>query len=92
MFEWWVQNSIDGGAAWWEGTQKNGTGLVRVQCRFIEKDEGPYQAKPLGGDLWVVTAMVEVDQMPLGNLTDFWPADEPTLDLDFLTQTYGVAG
>ena len=92
MFEWWVENSIDGGAAWWIGQQKNGTGLVQVPCRFIEKDGGPYQAKALGGDLWEVTAMVEVEYMPKGKLTDFWPADEPTLDLDFLAQTYGVAG
>lgn len=90
-FEWWVANSIDGGAAWFMGPQRNGTGRVSVQCRFVDRD-GPYKARYLGAGEWEVSAMIEVDQMPLGSLTDFWPADVPTLDLDFLTQTYKVAG
>ena len=87
-FEWWVENSIDGGAAWFDAPQKNGTGMVVVQCRFIDE----YKAKPLSNGVWEVTAKLEVYSMPRGNLTDFWPDDEPTLVLDFMTQTYEVAG
>lgn len=88
MFEWWYDNSIDGGAAWFDAPQKNGTGMVTVQCRFIDD----YKAKPVSSDLWQVTATLEVGAMPRGNLVDFWPAGEPTLVLDFIAQQYEVAG
>lgn len=91
-FEWWFDNSIDEGAAWFSAPQKNGVGLVNVQCRFIDKDQVPYTARALSPDLWEVSAVLEIDAMPRGNLTDFWPDGEPTLVLDFLTQTYEVAG
>lgn len=87
-FEWWFDNTIDAGAAWFSATQVNGSGFVEVQCRFID----PYKAVLVEGGDWLVTATLEVEQMPRGNLTDFWPEGEPTLDLDFLAQTYGVAG
>ncbi|QRM19562.1 hypothetical protein GBK02_09180 [Dechloromonas sp. TW-R-39-2] len=91
-FEWWFDNSVDEGAGWFTAPQKNGTGMVTVQCRFVDSEQGPYKAKPLSNGLWEVTAELEVDAMPRGQLTDFWPDDEPTLVLDFLAQIYEVAG
>lgn len=64
LFEWWFENTIDGGAAWFAGPALNGTGLINVQCRFIDGQGGPYEAKPQGGGLWRVSAQLEVDQMP----------------------------
>lgn len=91
LFEWWFKNSISYGAAWFDSTQKNGTGAPLVQCRFIDTGAGPYKAVPKGNGFWLVSATFEVDLMPLGNLVDFWPAGEPSLDLDFVAQSYGVA-
>ena len=92
MFEWWFEKTLDGGAAWFEGPAKNGTGLPTVQLRFVDQGNGPYTARPVSAAYWQVQALLEVDQMPLGNLIDYWPEGEPTLDLDFATETYGVAG
>lgn len=88
MLEWWYDNTIDSGAAWFDAPQKNGTGRVVVQCRFVDD----YKAKPISATDWQVTATLEVYAMPRGKLLDFWPLGQPTLDLDFLTKTYGVAG
>jgi hypothetical protein len=90
IFEWWFDNTIDGGAAWSAGPALNGTGRITVQCRFIDGQSGPYEARPLGGCLWRVSAQLEVDQMPKGNLLEIWPVGEPSLSLDFTSQTYKV--
>lgn len=93
LFELWFSDAIDGGAAWFDGPAANGTGLPTVQLQFVGgADREPYTAKPVGGGLWRVTATLEVREMPVGKLLDYWPAGTPSLDLDFLTQTYGVAG
>lgn len=62
-FEYWFENTLNGGAEWFAGPAANGAGITTVQCRFIDS-EGPYEARPLGGGLWSVTAAMEVDQMP----------------------------
>jgi hypothetical protein len=90
LFEWWFENEIDGGAAWFQGPAMNGTGRIQVQCRFIDGNDGPYVATPIGGTLWRVSAQLEIDQMPKGNLIDFWPEGTPTLDLNFAANTYKV--
>ena len=90
LFEWWFDNIVDGGAAWFSGPAINGTGRINVQCRFIDGQDGPYEAKPQGAGLWRVTAQLEIDQMPKGNLFDFWPVGSPSLDLNFTTGTYKV--
>ena len=61
LFEWWFDNTIDGGAAWFDAPQKNGTGMVTVQCRFME---GTYKAALVSNEYWQVTATLEVDVMP----------------------------
>lgn len=91
-FCWWVDNSLNGGATPWLGKVLTAKGLEEVECQFVEQQSGPYKAVPHSADCWEVTALIEVRQMPVGQLTDFWPDDVPTLDIDFLTQTYRVAG
>lgn len=90
LFEWWFKNHIDEGASWWIGPQKNGSGLVKVLCHFVDKDDAPYAAKPIGNGYWEVTATVLVDEIPVTINFDDWPQDKPTLDLDFLNQRYQV--
>ena len=90
LFEWWFEHEIDGGAAWFAGPALNGSGLITVQCRFVDGQDGPYAAKPLGGGVWEVSANLEVDQMPVSppNVLDLIPPGSPSLSLDFAEQIY----
>lgn len=90
LFEWWFENRLNAGASWFSGPAANGTGLIDVQCRFIESDSGPYDSNPISSNIWIVTAEVEIDQMPKGNLLQFWPDGVNSLSLDFVNQVYEV--
>ncbi len=75
LFEDFIENTLDGGAAWFEMPVKTPVGMQTGTLRFVES---PLEAcTPLSIKLWQYTAKVELKTRP--NLTTIAAAD-PALD------------
>lgn len=60
FFEAWFKFKANNGAEWIRIDLTNGAGHLTNEARFLK----PYSARPLSGDLWEVTANLEIRVMP----------------------------
>ena len=86
IFEAWFEHRALGGAAWFSARLYGGMGTHAQEARFVQ----PYQATPLIGDRWQITATLEVRNRPM--LSDGGLSIAMTEDTDGLQSAIAAFG
>lgn len=73
VFEAWFRLKLADGTGWFTLDLLGGIGIAAHEARFVGQGNAPYKAIPSRGDIWIVTAILEVRDKPM--------LDEGALDI-----------